>query len=138
MRPDSPIPPPRRNPPAGRDCDNHHSNVERAILLDLARSRDTGEMSLLLQKVVGCNQILLHNYQQGVRRDFECALKGCGKRFELRVIPNQVLYPKYCEAHRTEHRRRHFLAAGRTAPAHREEDLSPAFPASRLGPVPEP
>jgi hypothetical protein len=38
-----------------------------------------------------------------------CKLNGCGNIFELLVFPRQEVFPKYCEDHRSEYRRRNFL-----------------------------
>lgn len=38
-----------------------------------------------------------------------CALDGCNNQFTIKVFPNQTIYPKYCELHRNEHRRKMFL-----------------------------
>lgn len=79
-------------------------NVEKAILAEMGKAR-----SGLIDRVTLHNQIFLHNYTQSVRRTCECQLIGCAHTFELTLIPNQVLYPKYCEAHRSEYRRANFM-----------------------------
>jgi hypothetical protein len=79
-------------------------NVEKAILAAMGDPR-----SGLIERVTRHNQILLHNYRSEVPRSCECQLMGCDKTFDITLVPNQVLYPKYCEAHRSEFRRREFL-----------------------------
>ena len=79
-------------------------NVEKAILAAL---RQPG--SPLLERVTLHNQILVHNYAHTVERTCECQLMGCTQSFPITLVPNQALYPKYCEAHRTEFRRKDFL-----------------------------
>jgi hypothetical protein len=83
------------------------SNVENAILVDLQKSpnRDTP----FLKKVQQDNQIVLHNYSITTKKHVCCALEGCSNKHTLFLIPNQILYPKYCEQHRTPFRRNLFL-----------------------------
>jgi hypothetical protein len=79
-------------------------NVEKAILAALGRPG-----SPLLERVTLHNQILVHNYKHAVERTCECQLMGCTQSFIITMVPNQALYPKYCEDHRTEFRRKDFL-----------------------------
>ena len=79
-------------------------NVEKAILAEMARPG-----SMLIERVTRHNQIILHNYRQATERRCECRLLGCPESFDVTLIPNQVLYPKYCEDHRSEFRRENFL-----------------------------
>jgi hypothetical protein len=83
----------------GRDGD-----VEKAILAEMAKPS-----SNLIDRVTRHNQIILHNYRKSVERSCECRLLGCRQDFRIALIPNQVLYPKYCEEHRSEYRRQNFL-----------------------------
>ena len=87
-------------------------NVEKAILAEMGKAR-----SGLIDRVTLHNQIFLHNYTEEVRRACECQLIGCAQSFELTLIPNQVLYPKYCEKHRSEYRRENFLRRIAAQPA---------------------
>ena len=79
-------------------------NVEKAIL---AAMRQPGHP--LLERVTQHNQILVHNFKHAVERTCECQLLGCTQSFAITLVPNQALYPKYCEDHRTEFRRKDFL-----------------------------
>ncbi|HKP96711.1 MAG TPA: hypothetical protein VJ385_13220 [Fibrobacteria bacterium] len=81
-----------------------NGNVEKAILAEMGKPR-----SGLIDRVTRHNQILLHNYRKAVPRSCECQLMGCAQSFAITLVPNQVLYPKYCEAHRSEYRRGNFL-----------------------------
>jgi hypothetical protein len=81
-----------------------NGNVEKAILAEMGKPQ-----SGLIDRVTRHNQILLHNYQQAVERCCDCQLMGCTQSFAITLVPNQVLYPKYCEAHRSEYRRENFL-----------------------------
>ena len=88
-----------------------NGNVEKAILAAMGKPQ-----SGLIDRVTLHNQILLHNFKQAVERECECRLMGCAHTFAVTLVPNQVLYPKYCPEHRTEHRRQTFLRRF-TAPA---------------------
>jgi hypothetical protein len=79
-------------------------DVEKAILAEMAKPD-----SLLIERVTRNNQIILHNYKKTTGQSCDCQLLGCRQSFELALIPNQVLYPKYCEDHRSEFRRANFL-----------------------------
>jgi len=79
-------------------------NVEKAILAALGQ-----QGSPLLERVTQNNQILVHNFKHTVARTCECQLMGCTRSFDITLVPNQALYPKYCESHRTEFRRKDFL-----------------------------
>ncbi len=85
---------------------NFQSNVEHALLRQLKKGNGA-----LLDRVKTANRIYLHNYQVEVKKRFTCQLEGCSKQYSVKLIPNQVLYPKYCEEHRTIHRRQHFIKA---------------------------
>lgn len=79
---------------------NHAANVEKAILAQLGDPE-----SPLIRRVTRYNQILLHNYRTETPKICRCQLAGCEHNFEIILVPDQVLYPRYCEAHRSEFRR---------------------------------
>ena len=79
-------------------------NVEKAILSEMRKPQ-----SNLIDRVTRHNQIILHNFTQSVEKTVGCQLMGCCQSFSLTIIPNQVLYPKFCEEHRSEFRRGNFL-----------------------------
>ncbi len=94
-------------------------NVERALLAQLQAGHTT-ETSPLLARVLRNNRIVLHNYRAATLKDFRCDLEGCGRAFPIMLLPNQTLYPRYCSAHRTEHRRT----------LHRERLSAPSVPSA--------
>lgn len=59
-----------------------------------------------LQRLLKDNQLIKHNFRYEHPREIECALEGCQTKFSILLIPRQILYPKYCEKHRSEYRRR--------------------------------
>ena len=79
-------------------------NIEKAILAAMLKPA-----SPLLERVTLHNQILVHNFKHAVERSCECQLIGCVQAFPITLVPNQALYPKYCQDHRTEFRRKEFL-----------------------------
>ena len=79
--------------------------MEKAILARLEQPE-----SPLMQRVTRNNQILLHNYQVDVLKTFRCPLPGCDRAFGIVLIPNQILYPKFCGEHRSEFRREFHLS----------------------------
>jgi len=89
-------------------------NVERALLAQL-QAGHTAETSPLLARVLRNNRIVLHNFRAPALKDCRCDLEGCDTGFAVILIPNQTIYPRYCAAHRTEHRRA--LHRERLAPA---------------------
>jgi hypothetical protein len=89
-----------------------NGNVEKAILAEMGKPH-----SGLIDRVTRHNQILLHNFRKAVARNCECQLMGCVQSFAITLVPNQVLYPKYCEAHRSEFRRQNFLRRFAVRPA---------------------
>ena len=38
-----------------------------------------------------------------------CSLEGCYNTYQFRVIPHVTVYPRFCDAHRSEFRRINFL-----------------------------
>lgn len=79
-------------------------DVEKIILEQLA----SGEDSDLLKRVRKNNLIQLHNFKKEVTKILSCELEGCEQKFEIKLIPNQILYPKFCEIHRNTFKRDNF------------------------------
>jgi len=55
------------------------------------------------------NMVFEHRFSEVTSVEFPCALKGCCKKFIVKVFPKQYVYPKYCEEHRVIYRRGLFL-----------------------------
>lgn len=83
---------------------DHAGDVEKAILAEMAKPG-----SPLIERVTRNNQIILHNFRTSLEKTCDCQLLGCRQEFAITLIPNQVLYPKYCNDHRSEFRRENFL-----------------------------
>lgn len=86
----------------GRD----KGSVEKAILLAVHAGLETHP---LLRRVLECNRVIKHNFRYNHCTSVKCALEGCNQHFPITLIPRQLLYPKYCEAHRNEYQRRRHL-----------------------------
>ena len=86
------------------DHNGREGDVEKAILAEMAKPG-----SPLIERVTRNNQIILHNYKKSIEKTCDCQLLGCRSDFAITLIPNQVLYPKFCTEHRSEFRRRNFL-----------------------------
>ncbi len=80
------------------------ANVERALIAQLDQPR-----SALVRRVAENNRIWLHNYKAPMAKSLACALTGCAARFDITLVPGQVVYPKFCPEHRSLHRREHHL-----------------------------
>ena len=55
------------------------------------------------------NRVFEHEYLEVVEQEFTCELDGCGKTFMVKVFPKQFVYPRYCDEHRNEFKRRNWI-----------------------------
>ena len=55
------------------------------------------------------NQTIKHNYTSPICIMMKCKLDGCNKEFEVKILPNVFVYPKFCENHRNSWKREFFL-----------------------------
>lgn len=55
------------------------------------------------------NMVIRHNYTEVLEVDFKCTLEGCDAQFPIKLFPKQFVYPRFCEAHRNDFKRKHFL-----------------------------
>ena len=76
------------------------SNIEKPLSDHLRRGSTP-----LTERIQIHNQFILHNYTVPVEKSCACPHPGCGGIFSITLYPNQIVYPKYCEEHRTAHRR---------------------------------
>ena len=75
--------------------------IEEALVKDLIANKSTE----LVKRVASNNQIIKHNFRREVKRETICAHRNCQISFDFTLFPNQVIYPKYCEKHRSEFQR---------------------------------
>ncbi len=55
------------------------------------------------------NRIFEHEYLEVVEQEFVCELDGCNRTFTVKIFPKQFVYPRYCEEHRNEYKRKNWL-----------------------------
>lgn len=76
-----------------------HERALRQLLSGL------GEDKGLKARIEAENRLIPHNFTCVVERDLVCDHPGCGTVFRVRLVPGQLIYPRWCERHRTPHRR---------------------------------
>ena len=59
------------------------------------------------------NQNINHKYIETQTIVMKCELEGCNEEFEVKILPNIYVYPKYCKEHRNEYRRKRYLEVGK-------------------------
>tara|TARA_Y100000310_G_scaffold331242_1_gene404458 strand:- start:4623 stop:4979 length:357 start_codon:yes stop_codon:yes gene_type:complete len=57
---------------------------------------------------IGSNVVIKHKHTEIQEEIHNCALEGCTEMFNLTLIPNQTIYPKYCNDHRNPYKREFF------------------------------
>lgn len=72
----------------------------------LRKALGQGGSSRLVERVLEDNQIIPHNFLIEVERPASCAHPGCTEPFVLKLVPGQIVYPKWCDFHRPAHRRK--------------------------------
>ncbi len=75
---------------------------ERALRLALEQGLEQG----LVARVSQDNRIVPHNFLVEVDKLLECGHPGCSEPVAVRLVPGQVVYPKWCAFHRPPHRRK--------------------------------
>jgi hypothetical protein len=55
------------------------------------------------------NKTYSHDLVEVVEESWICELDGCGKSYVVKVFPKQYVYPRFCEEHRNEFRRRNYI-----------------------------
>jgi len=92
------------DPPRRRAGDGDHERALREAISGANPDRR------LLERVEARNRIVLHNYTGPVDQNWTCDHPECGAVFLVRLVPGQIVYPRWCPEHRTPHRRN--LSAG--------------------------
>jgi hypothetical protein len=85
--------------PRHRAGDGDHERALRETISGKNRDRR------LLERVEAQNRIVLHNYTGTVDQQMTCDHPGCDAVFTVRLVPGQIVYPRWCPEHRTPHRR---------------------------------
>jgi hypothetical protein len=91
---------------SGSAQERDRGSVERALIHALHTGEDS---KAFVRRILVNNQVIKHNYSYNAIQTHQCALEGCPCTFEVTIVPRQVLYPKYCESHRSEFRRKFHL-----------------------------
>lgn len=55
------------------------------------------------------NRTYNHDFIEVVEENWICELDGCGKSYVVKIFPKQFVYPRFCEEHRNEFRRRNWI-----------------------------
>jgi hypothetical protein len=95
------------------------------------------------------NKTYQHDFIEVVEENWICELDGCGKDYVVKIFPKQFVYPRFCEEHRNEFRRRNWirqkqlddLRKARQLAAAKAAKSAPSAPAKALSaakPVPAP
>ncbi len=79
-------------------CDEHRKQEYKKILYQPKKRKSLGD----------ANQKIKHKFLESQDVIKECSLEGCNNSYKIRIIPNQYIYPKYCEDHRNEWKREFF------------------------------
>lgn len=54
------------------------------------------------------NKTHQHDFIEVVEESWICELDGCSKEYTVKIFPKQFVYPRFCEEHRNEFRRRNW------------------------------
>jgi hypothetical protein len=87
------------SPPRARAGSGDHERALRQLLS--GAQPDNG----LKARIEAENRLIPHNFLGVVDRRLECDHPGCQALFTVRLVPGQLVYPRWCDQHRTPHRR---------------------------------
>lgn len=79
-------------------CEEHRKTKYKKVLYQSNTSNGIGDSNMYIN----------HKNVEATKIIRTCGLKGCDEEYELTVIPNQYVYPKYCVTHRNEYKRKFF------------------------------
>lgn len=57
------------------------------------------------------NRTYNHEHIEVQEETWTCELEGCGKTYVVKIFPKQFVYPRFCEEHRNEFKRRNWTRA---------------------------
>lgn len=76
-------------------CDKHRKEINRIkIVKKILKKEDT-------------NIVIKHEKHEITKMVLNCAL--CHNEYEIELIPQQYIYPKFCNEHRNEYKRKIFI-----------------------------
>lgn len=82
-------------------CEEHRKPQYRSFLNKLLIKRKRARS----QPIENVNQIIKHNSIHEKIKQFTCALKGCNKKFEIKLSTYTDIYPKFCPVHMNKNKR---------------------------------
>jgi hypothetical protein len=80
-------------------CEEHKKSIYRKII---DKDKIQAKKDLIISSNI--NKVIDHKNKDSVVADVECEL--CSKPFKILLISSVNVYPKFCEEHRSEHRRK--------------------------------
>ena len=86
-------------------CPEHRKQMYRKII-DKDKIREKKEIK---ESKESANQRIQHTYKSATVVKGMCQLAGCSEEFDLLILPNVFIYPKFCEGHRSEFKRKRWL-----------------------------
>ncbi len=57
------------------------------------------------------NRTYSHDCIEVSEETWTCELEGCGKTYVVKIFPKQFVYPRFCDEHRNEFKRRNYVRA---------------------------
>lgn len=57
------------------------------------------------------NRTYMHDCIEVSEETWTCELEGCGKTYVVKIFPKQFVYPRFCDEHRNEFKRRNYVRA---------------------------
>jgi hypothetical protein len=86
-----------------RYCNEHRDRKYRKIIDAPKIAQKKAE-----EESKGYNQNIKHTYVNTQTVEMKCSLDGCKNTYIIQITPHVYVYPKYCEEHRNEYRRKRF------------------------------
>lgn len=80
-------------------CEEHRKQKYKKFLYQRPISNGVGEANIIIK----------HKHVKATTVCRTCALDGCDNEYDITLIPNQIIYPKYCIKHRNKFKREFFI-----------------------------
>lgn len=87
-------------------CKEHKKQKYRNELnrLNSRKKKEKDKKQILIN-----NQFIKHDNHYSTQIELTCALEGCDNTFQIKLLPRTFIYPKFCETHRNEYKRKLFV-----------------------------
>jgi hypothetical protein len=86
-------------------CEEHQQIKHRKTINKMLNKRKEARRP----KIDNANQIIKHKSNEVYQQECTCSLEGCGQKFQIIIIPRTLIYPTYCEQHRSQYKRELFI-----------------------------